>query len=297
MQEHTEAKAEGFKGEKAIVTPYNIREYQTKNVITQQLYLTHIGYYPHAKNHYRDRPEGGPENILIYCEDGCGWINHNGIEYELNRNQAYIIPSGDPHSYGAHNQKPWSIYWLHFKGTNAEMFTSMTNNVIKIDDTDTSRQQDRFQLFEEMFQNLEMGYQPDNLEYISYCLKYFLASLKYLRQYREIKKVKVDDIIQQCIIFMKDNLENKITLDDIAKHVNYSKSHLITLFTQGTSYSPIMYYNQLRIQRACSYLQFSDLKIKEIAFVLGFYDPFHFSKMFLQQMEISPNEYRRRYKE
>lgn len=289
--------AEGFKGEKAIVTPYNIREYQAKNAITQQLYITHIGYYPNAKHHYRTRLEGGGENILIYCAEGNGWVEHNGVKHILKRNQGYLIPQGDAHSYGSNPQKPWSIYWMHFKGTKAGNFTSMTGDIINLEDTDSSRQLDRLQLFEEIFQNLEMGYQPENLEYNSFCLMYFLASLKYVTQYREINRVKVDNVIQKSIIYMKDNLENKVTLDDIANHVNYSKSHLISLFTEKTSYSPIIYYNQLRIQRACTYLQFSDMKIKEIAYRLCFYDPFHFSKAFLKEMEISPSEYRKKYKE
>lgn len=45
--------AEGFKGEKAIVTPYNIRNLQRENNITKQLFVSHIGYYPHAENHFR----------------------------------------------------------------------------------------------------------------------------------------------------------------------------------------------------------------------------------------------------
>jgi hypothetical protein len=32
--------------------------------------MTHIGYYPDAKYHYRVREEGAPEHILIYCEKG-----------------------------------------------------------------------------------------------------------------------------------------------------------------------------------------------------------------------------------
>ena len=96
---------------------------------------------------------------------------------------------------------------------------------------------------------------------------------------------------------MKNSLEKRITLKDIANSVGYSSSRLGALFVEKTSYSPIDYYNQLKIQRACSYLQFSDLKLKEIAFRLGFYDPFHFSKAFKQEMEIMPKEYRKRYKD
>ncbi len=67
---------------------------------------------------------------------------------------------------------------------------------------------------------------------------------------------------------MKENMENKITLEDIAQHVGYSASHFSALFSERTSYAPMEYYNQLKIQRACSFLQFSDLKIKVHKFVV-----------------------------
>jgi len=178
---------------------------------------------------------------------------------------------------------------------NISMFTSIIGQIINLEETDHSRHNDRLQLFEEMYQNLEMGYSLENLEFVSFNLIYFLASLKYISQFIEIKKVKVTDIIQKSILFMKDNLENKITLNDIAQHVNYSASHFGAYFTKKTHYAPMIYYNQLKIQRSCSYLQFSDMKIKEIAFRLGYYDPFHFSRKFRMEMDISPKEYRKRY--
>lgn len=289
--------AEGFKGERAIVTPYNIRDMQANNEITKQMFVTHIGYYPNAKYHYRKREKGTFENILIYCEKGKGWVEYNDETYNLAPNQAFIIPANEAHTYGTDNRNPWSIYWIHFKGENINMFKNILGCKLNIGDSQNSRFKDRFTLFEDMYQNLEMGYNPENLEYISFCLMYFLASIKYLPQYREIKNVKIDDTIQKSILYMKDNLEERITLEDIANAVGYSSSHLNTLFAKKTSYSTMVYYNQLRIQRACTYLQFSDLKIKEIAFRLGFYDPFHFSKSFLKEMGISPKEYRKKYNE
>lgn len=288
--------AEGFKGEKAIVTPYNIRNYQANNLITKQMYVTHIGYYPRAKYHFRERAYGTNEFIFIYCEDGAGWVELNDERYELQKNQAFIFPPDKAHSYASSNSKPWSIYWLHFRGENAEMFRSIIGRLINLPESDKSRYGDRFVLFEEMYQNLEKGYSPENLEYVSFCLMYFLASIKYLNQYREINVVKEADVIQRAIIYMKDNLEEKVSLKDIADHVGYSGSRFGAIFTEKTSYPPMDYYNQLKIQRACSYLQFSDLKLKEIAFRLGYYDAFHFSKAFKHEMEITPKEYRKRYK-
>lgn len=295
MYNNTGKIAEGFKGEKAIVTPYNIRHMQAANPITRQLYVTHIGYYPQALHHYRERSGGCDENIFIYCEEGKGWITCKGQQHFLSKNQVFVIPANAPHIYAADLNDPWSIYWLHFCGDNVPMFSSVIGRTIHLAESDKSRYSDRFMLFEEMYQNLEMGYSSENLEYVSICLIHFLGSVKYVNQYREIKKAKESDVVQRSIVFMKDHLESRITLNDIAQHAGYSVSHFGNLFYRKTSYAPMVYYNQLKIQRACSYLQFSDLKIKEIAFRLGYYDPFHFSKAFRNEMEISPLEYRKRY--
>jgi AraC-like DNA-binding protein len=287
---------DGFKGEKAIVTPYSVRNYQTSNLITKQLYVTHIGYYSKVRFHFRECPAGCLENILIYCEDGAGCIMSAGEKYDLTPNSAFIIPANTPHTYKSDHHNPWSIYWIHFLGENTNMFASIIGRIIHVEKTDKRCYKDCFQLFEEMFQNLEMGYSPENLEYVSFCLMYLLASLKYINQFQEIKNVKESDVIRKSILYMKDNLENKITLEDMAGNINYSLSHFGNLFLAKTSYSPMEYYNQLKIQRACSYLLLSDLKIKEIAFRLNYYDPFHFSKAFKQKMEITPKEYRERYR-
>jgi AraC-like DNA-binding protein len=289
--------AEGFRGEKAIITPYNIRNLQSNNPITKQLYITHIGYYPNAKFHFRERPSGTQEYVFIYCEEGKGWIKYGNDTYSLLKNQAFILPPNESHAYGVGDHSPWSIYWFHFQGENASMFSSIIGKPIHLEESDKSRYTDRFLLFEEIYQNLEMGYNPENLEYVTFCLMHFLASLKYINQYREIKNVKEHDVIQKSIIYMKENLETKISLEDIARYAGYSVSRFGSIFTEKTSFSPMEYYNQLKIQRACSYLQFSDLKIKEISFRLGYYDPFHFSKAFRNEMEITPKEYKKKYHE
>jgi AraC-like DNA-binding protein len=291
------AQAEGFRGERAIILPCNTGNYQAENSITKQLYVTHIGYYPDAKFHYRERNEGCNENIFIYCEKGRGWIEYGDERHILKENSFFIIPEKKKHAYGADRRAPWSIYWLHFRGESAGMFDAVTAKLIHVDVSDTSRQQDRFRLFDEMFRNLEMGYSPENLEYVSFCLQYFLASLKYVAQYREVRKVKENDVLQDSILYMKDHLESRIYLSDISEAVGCSMSHLNALFVQRTSYAPMEYYSQLRIQRACNYLQFSGLKIKEIAFRLNYYDPFHFSRAFRKEMGITPKEYKNRYRD
>lgn len=289
--EEKNKKREGFRGERAIVTPYSIRSFQAQNEFTKGLYVTHVGYYPCARNHFKERPRGTPENVLIFCDEGKGSITIEKEVYTLTKNRLLVIPANTPHSYMADKQYPWSIFWFHFTGENVHLYSSIIGKLL----IEENRLGDREILFEEIYQTLEMGYSPENLEYVSSCLQYLLASFKYSNQYAKIKDLTKTDAIEKSILYMKDNLNNRITLDDIAKYVNYSSSYFGALFTEKTSFSPIDYFNQLKIQKACSLLQFSDMKIKEIANLLGYYDQFHFSKSFKQEMELSPQIYRKRY--
>ncbi|WP_262247972.1 AraC family transcriptional regulator [Parapedobacter soli] len=287
---------DGFKGEKAIVLPYSVRDFQAENTLTENLYVTHIGYYPHAKSHFRDRVAGATEHIIIYCEEGLGWIQIDGDKFNLSKKQALIIPASTPHVYAADKQFPWSIYWIHFCGRHVERYASIMGRVLNTGAGPETNHDFRTGLFESIFQNLSNGYLQDNLEYSSVCLRHFLASFLYVPQFNRLSITGEQDIVNTSIAYMKSHLEDKLTLADIAGSVNYSPAYFGVLFKERTSFSPIEYYNQLKIQRACSLLQFTDLKIKEIAFKLGYYDAFHFSKAFAHEMEISPREYRVRYK-
>ncbi|MBA4058419.1 MAG: AraC family transcriptional regulator, partial [Marivirga sp.] len=83
-----------------------------------------------------------------------------------------------------------------------------------------------------------------------------------------------------------------VTLESLASFVNLSLSHYSSIFRKKTGYSPIVYFNHLKIQHACQFLQFTSLRINEISGKLGIEDPYYFSRLFTKVMGISPLEYR-----
>ncbi|MCM3628454.1 AraC family transcriptional regulator [Paenibacillus glycanilyticus] len=52
--------------------------------------------------------------------------------------------------------------------------------------------------------------------------------------------------------------------------------------------------NHIRNQQACGYLVFTDYPVKQIAKLCGYYEEYHFSKMFKQHNGVSPSRYRER---
>ena len=286
-------KLEGFEGQKSIVLPEAIiRELQV-NPITQDLYVTDIGYYPNAEHHYRKRNDGSLQNILIYCVEGKGWFEVDGKRQVVTPNFYFILPAGTSHAYGPDHSTPWSIYWLHFSGDKASYFIDRPNQAIEIDISQNTRFSDRILLFEEIYRNLEMGYSIDNLGYTSICLWHMLGSFRYLSQFRKIKEVLQQDPVSRSIEFMRTHLSQKLSLDDIAAHCGLSLSHFCLLFKKKTSRTPLNYLTYLRIQQVCQLLDFTPMKINEVARQTSFDDPFYFTRVFTKTMGASPAKYRK----
>lgn len=289
---------DGFSGERALIIPQSVISEIVTDPLANSLYITDIGYYPHAKYHFRERTEPISQYILIYCIEGKGWFQTNGNRHQIGKNQCFVIPANSPHSYGANEQQPWTIYWIHFKGRLAEHYAQRLYVPIDIKPSIYSRISGRINLFEEIYRSLEMGYSKENILYACSALHHFMGTLCYLQQYRNAAdgKHNYTDLIEAAIHYMKENIEKKTTVDEMAQHCGYSTSHFSSLFTQRTGHSPINYFNQLKIQHACKLLDTTDIRINQVCFKIGIEDCYYFSRLFNKIMGMSPTAYRKQKK-
>jgi AraC-like DNA-binding protein len=100
------------------------------------------------------------------------------------------------------------------------------------------------------------------------------------------------DCVDGAITYMQQHIDGNISLDELSRANNYSTSRFSNLFKQKTGYAPIDYFIQMKMQKACQQLDFSDKSIKDVAYTLGFDDPYYFSRRFRKIIGISPNKYR-----
>lgn len=287
-------KQDGFPGQQSYVIPERLVNFLKESVLCSDLYLTDIGYYPQARNHYRERPHGSNQNILIYNIGGNGSIYLGERELVLPTDHFVIIPERVAHAYSAHQHNPWSIYWIHFGGTKARHLAKPALQPIPVSRSNTSRINERLDLFKEIFAILERGFTTETLEYTSLCLPRLLASFTYLTQYRSINEQNSKDTIAMAISLMLENTDRKLSLKELAQNVKLSPSHFSRLFQNQTGHSPIDYFIQLKIQRSCRLLDNPNLTIAEVARATGFEDQFYFSRQFRKTMNMSPLKYRKR---
>ena len=176
---------DGFSGERALVLPQSIIHEMEEDPISSILHITDIGYYPKAWHHFRERQEPITQFVFIYCIEGSGWYRTEGEEFQVTANQYFILPAGKPHAYGANEEEPWTIYWIHFKGKLAPHFASQCTRPIEIKPGMHSRISNRIDMFEEILRTLEMGYSHENLLYACSIFYHYLGTLRYLQQYRD----------------------------------------------------------------------------------------------------------------
>lgn len=287
---------QGFKGQRLIAISSEVLLIVGLNPLTENLYVTKIGFFPAVKYHYNNKEKGVDYYILIYCTVGEGWYKIKEKTYTVKENQYFILPPDTPYSFGANTTNPWTIYWIQFKGKMASSFFKSPIIPYQIVSAENSRFQDRIQLFEEIYENLELSIHNDHYCYASLCLFHFLASFIFIDQFRQIRNSDSKEyrFSDKVIHYMRENVENNLTLELLAKQFGYSTSHFSARFQRETNQSPIKYFIALKIEKACQYLELSSMKICDIYPKLGFQDAAYFSRIFFKIMSVSPSHYRQR---
>ncbi len=285
-------KKDGFQGEQVVVLPPAIVELEEQDDFCQGLFITDIGYYPKAEHHHRIREKGVGQYVLIYCVDGSGFYVVDGKRHEVKKNQYFILPIGKPHEYGSTEGHFWTVYWLHFCGKAAHVFAEGAATPQTINVTMQSRISERINIFDEILTTLHFGDSIEDLRYASSLLSHFLASMRYLGQFRRAKASAEKDIVEQAIHYMRENIENRITMAEVLRYVGYSQSHFSTVFKKKTGMSPLSYFNRLKVEHACKLLKTTDLKVNMICYKVGIEDPLYFSRLFSKVMGMSPTDYR-----
>lgn len=286
-------KKDGFKGQKAIVLPRQVIQACRDQQLLSNLYITDIGYYPKAAFHFRERDHGCSQHILIYCTAGRGWAVIDGNKVMIKEGEYLVIPADVKHRYGADEDQPWSIYWAHFNGWSAANFIELllknsTNNV-----GSAIYNEKRTALFDNIYRTLESGYSIDHLFYLNMMFYSYLGTFcfpQFLNPPYKEEKSKIDIVIE----YMQEHIMETVVLKDLASLIHMSSSHFSAMFKNKTGHSPLEYFNHLKIQRACQYLEFTDMPVKELCYTLGLDDPFYFSRLFSKYMGESPLHYRKR---
>lgn len=98
--------------------------------------------------------------------------------------------------------------------------------------------------------------------------------------------------VRRVCDFIQDNLNQQLTLLDLSAVVHMSPYHFARLFKQSTGVPPHRFVVGQRIARASILLRDARLSIGEVASLVGFRRPSHFTTAFRRMTGSTPSAYR-----
>jgi YesN/AraC family two-component response regulator len=106
------------------------------------------------------------------------------------------------------------------------------------------------------------------------------------------KYPKYSQPVRKMLAFIKKNIGNKLTLNDIATDAGLSPNYATALFKKETGLYLKDEIRKIRVEVAMDLLAMSSSSIADIAAQTGFRQTNHFSRVFKMQTGLTPKEYR-----
>lgn len=280
---------DGFPGQRLHVLPAPlVREALTRNP-TSRLLVTDAGYFPQAAKHGRSRSAGAAQAIVIICVSGVGWCEMAGAWHRIRSGEVLIIPPNTPHLYRADADQPWTIWWMHVTG---EDVTYLLEAIALQPEQPVATIADSSRvvgLIERVVDALERD------ETISSLIKASAAGwdlLGMLAAERDSRGVGDNEPIRWAQDYLRQNLATPIMVPELARRAGLSASHFSARFRDSTGYSVIEYLKRLRMARARQLLITSNHSIAGIGSIVGYTDPFYFSRHFKTVNGVNPTQFR-----
>lgn len=118
----------------------------------------------------------------------------------------------------------------------------------------------------------------------------------FLRRVKRQNTRTSKNIIQEIEKYIKVNFHREIKLQEISERFYISREYISRKFKQEYHINISEYLVSIRIQKAQELLENSNLKVYDIANLIGYQDDKYFRKVFKKIVGISPNEYREKKK-
>ncbi len=236
--------------------------------------------YPHTCEGYRNI------YILHLCIDGKGYYEVEGKKYEITAGQSFIIYPGVKMKYYPDKDNPWTYVWIDFFGSGCSTLlenTAFSDGLFVTPPLNLDVIYPLFKKGKEDYASLNAHKtKADFFNVLAFYIENF-PSKKSEGEYNNFTLIK--NFIDSNY-FLTD-----MSVDYIAKKLRLHRTQIYRIVKQNTSLSVKELLDNKRIEEAKSLLVRQNISIKEIAYLVGYANPYHFSNAFKKRVGVSPRQY------
>ena len=223
--------------------------------------------------------------LLLYVERGSGYVLQEDRQIPISEGSLVLMDCNVPHGYGT--DTGWEIMWIHFDGTLArdyyQLIAQSGSLVMLLPDPYAVKRP-----LEKIFRMFHHEHRAREALISKYIVSILTEMILFDSDTAEEGYSDMEDVQT----YSAQNLDQPLTLEDLAKCASLSPYYFSRVFKRETGYTPHEYLVNARVNAAKFYLKTTGLPSKEIAYRCGFASESSFCTVFKRTVHMTPQSYR-----
>lgn len=264
--------------------------YETEPNYKKELAIICGGHEKCAPDYLINR-KSYPYHVIKYTIAGKGTFSINSKTYPLKSGVLSGFRPSDAHIYQSDSTSPMEHIFVIFIGKEADQLLEQSAIAAKGAIEVCNQSETLYLLKAIMRTGLE---KPPFSQQI--CCSYLRILL--LRQAADVSLPAEHfsqslETYQRCKKYIDDNFTGIDSSSSAADACAVNIRYMARLFRQYSKITPHDYIMRLKLNKASTMLLTSSQSVNEIGYLLGFSDPYHFSRVFKRFHGLSPTNYRK----
>ena len=244
----------------------------------------------HCRPNYRIDRRDFPFYSIEFVARGKGTVVLNNKEYSLFAGRIFSYGPGIAHVISSESDDPLVKYFVDFIGQDApkmlRKFGLAPGYAVQVSSPEII-----LQIFENLIKNGQND-SPYTLLLCKAILEQLILKIAETSIVENSQSTAAFYTYQNSREIIQKNFMSLRSLEQIAEKCHIDSAYLCRLFKRFDNRSPYQYLMRMKMNLAAQRLQLPNSSVKEIAFELGFSDPFHFSRVFKRIFGISPSTFK-----
>lgn len=268
-----------------------MREYKETYRTLHQKTAADLALYSAGAEACNPRQGYGPTyrsyHVIHFVTAGSGTLEIDGLTLPVSKGDSFIIPAGKISRYEASAADPWTYSWVNFLGVNAQAYVGELTRTAPEHYVIHGLECERYATLVQGIIGLDGSATTQYLRGNSLLFE-ILSELLEDTDFDE-RELVASSVIDDIKFFLDVNYSRNLRMRDVARRFAISPDYLSRAFKAAYGVSPKRYLMNLKLERAASLLETTDLPVSVVARSLGFQDPLAFSRTFSRIYGVSPS--------
>lgn len=251
-------------------------------------------YHLHTKPIQKTiRPNGRSDYQLLYVASGSMHFFFDNMEQIVTAGHMVLYHPNEEQNYVYYGTDKPEVYWIHFTGSDVEEILKFYDVPLSEHIFYTGTAVIYESLFKKIIQELQQrSFQFEELS-MMYLKQLFLFIQRNRKEYHRCANHTMIQEVEFAKNYFHDHYQEAISIEDYAHSRHMSTCWFIRSFRTLTGSTPLQYILAIRIANARALLEHTQYNVTEVAALVGFDDPLHFSHLFKKHTGSSPSKYRK----